>query len=288
MLHEAADAPLRVVGDDDEPRRGRDQRLVGLGLEQVRRREARRRSVIPCTPMNSRSTWSDRERRSRRPGRRARPTACARPPVSTTVRSGGRSRVQHVGDLERVGDDREVRRTSRCGARAARSSCRRRARSPGPARTRPAAVLRDRLLLGAAARCDLASNPGSSARAAASRVVAPPCTFSIRPGLGERVEVAADGHLRDAELLGQLADADRAAPAHFLDDDHLPRRPQAFEDRTLTDRFEQCYSRSNFDGRCGVWLDKCTQKHEKARDLLVRSDCSTAPGRQAGFDFVRL
>ena len=40
MLAQAADAPLRVVGDDDDPLRRGDERAVGLGLEQVRRREA--------------------------------------------------------------------------------------------------------------------------------------------------------------------------------------------------------------------------------------------------------
>ena len=37
---QAPHAPLRVVGDDDEPLGASDQRAVGLGLEQVRRREA--------------------------------------------------------------------------------------------------------------------------------------------------------------------------------------------------------------------------------------------------------
>ena len=38
---QAADAPFRVIGDRDDPAGRGDQRLVGLGLEQVRRREAR-------------------------------------------------------------------------------------------------------------------------------------------------------------------------------------------------------------------------------------------------------
>ena len=35
------DAPLRVVGDDDDLASGSDEKTVRLGLEQVRRREAR-------------------------------------------------------------------------------------------------------------------------------------------------------------------------------------------------------------------------------------------------------
>ena len=200
---QAADAPLRVVGDDDDPRRRGDERAVGLGLEQVRRREA----GVGAHAVHAEEEHVEvqrADRRRARSGRRARPTACARRPSArpsgraarsrcstfatwiefvTTVRSGTCEQVVREAPGRRAGGEADrLAGLDERGAPRARSP-------PSPSSW----------------RCDFASNPGSSALRP-PRSVAPPCTFSSEPGRGERVEIAADRHLRDA----------RAAPVSSL------------------------------------------------------------------------
>ena len=70
-------------------------------------------------------------------------------------------------------------------------------------------------------RLDLAANAGSN-RALPSSAVAPPWTFSSRPSFVEDLEVAADGHVGDAELAHEIGDLDGPVLADALEDLCLP------------------------------------------------------------------
>ena len=70
-------------------------------------------------------------------------------------------------------------------------------------------------------RTDLAAKPGSCGRTRAT-VVAPPWTLRQEAALGQRLQVAADGHVGDAELGDEVADPYAAG------------RPDPVEDRRLT------------------------------------------------------
>ena len=190
---EAADAPLRVVGDDDDAARRR-RRARGSSRPRAGSGVVKPAStVMPCTPMKSRSTWSERIAVTAI-GPTSASDGVRTPPVSTTVRSARARRVQDVGDLHRVRHDRQVGHVARGGGRAARSSCRRSAPIAWPGSTSSRGRARDRLLLRRAARCDFASNPGSSAlQAAAARRAA--VHLLDEPRRGEHVEVAADRHV---------------------------------------------------------------------------------------------
>ena len=126
--------------------------------------------------------------------------------------------VKHVGHLDRVRDHRQVGHVEDV-------VCEPPGRRPGAEADRlagldePARRLRDRLLLlqlpvGLRLEAGLVR-----ARPAARRRTA--VHLLHEAGSGERVEVAADRHLRDPEQLRQLAHADGSTPADLLDDRDL-------------------------------------------------------------------
>ena len=200
-----------------QPLRRRDQRLVGLGLEQVRRREAR----VLAHSVHAHEEHVDVERTERRRRDRADERVGGRPDAAREDdgQVGPLLGVEDVGDRQRVRDDRQVRA---CGAgawRAARSSCRRRARPPDRARrarSRPGRSPPSPRPAGG-------TSPRSPARRRSGATASSPRRAPSRPGphCASSVEVAPNGHLGHSELLRQFAHAHRAVAANLLDDHHL-------------------------------------------------------------------
>ncbi len=84
-------------------------------------------------------------------------------------------------------------------------------------------------------RTDLAANPGSSVDPGPA-TVAPPCTFSIEAPVGQRLEVAADRHVGDAEVADEVGDPHPAHAADPFEDrllpllrQHRPSSPHTFQ-----------------------------------------------------------
>ena len=215
-LAQAAHAPLRVVGDDDDAGRAREERLIRLRLEEVGRREARVRAHAVHAHEEGvdveGADGRERDRADERVRRRA----------DTAGEHDGQIRpvvaVEHRRHLERVRQDRQVGDV----LQVVREPPRRRA---GRQRDRLAGLdergrrLRDRLLLAQLpVRLRLEARlVGALARGGGGAAV----DLLDQAGRGERVEVTADRHLRHVQELGELADADRAAAADLLDDEHL-------------------------------------------------------------------
>ena len=142
------------------------------------------------------------------------------PPVRITCEIGPTLAVQHVrrpgsSSSRPSGPERRAG-----GARGARSSCPPVSPIAWPGST-SAAAARAIASFSVSWRCDFASNPGSSALQADPERWhrRAPCRRG-RPTASD-VEVAADGHIRDGEQLGQLADAHRATAAELLEDQLL-------------------------------------------------------------------
>ena len=132
------DAPLGVVGDDDEPPAGLDERPVGLGLQQVRGREPGARVHAVDAHEHEvevdRPQGGDRERPDERVRRR--PHAAGQDDRLV----GAAAVVQHVRDRHGVGDDGQARHVDEppgegVGGRAGGDG-----RSPCPARRAAAAA----------------------------------------------------------------------------------------------------------------------------------------------------
>ena len=158
---------------------------------------------MPCTPRNSRSTCSMRSAPTATgPDQRVRRRAHAAGQHDRLAR--GARLVQQLRHRDRVRHHREVRDVAhRAGELVGRGAGRdadrgARARPAGP---RPAAMA----CFCGVIRADFAVNPGSSALRPPT-ASAPPCTRSTRPSRGELLDVAADRHVGDAELLDEVGD----------------------------------------------------------------------------------
>ena len=174
-------------------------------------------ALMPCTPMKSTSTWSERSV----------VTATGPTSASEGVRIAAREDdgeigpalpVEDVGDLDRVRDHGQVGHAEDVVGEPP-------GRRPGAEPDRLPRLdelrgrLRDRLLL-----AQLPVGLGLEARLVGARAAArgrAAVHLLDESRRGERVEVAADRHLGDAEQLGQLAHAHGAVPADLLDDRHL-------------------------------------------------------------------
>ena len=140
------------------------------------------------------------------------------PPVSTTVRPGGRAAgSKRVGHPDRVGDHRDVRHADSVAARAAgrgagakASACR---AGPAPRPPRPCACF------SCCSRADFASKPGSSALLLGRYGTA--VHLLQQPLPRQLLEVPADGHVRDLEQAGQVADPHAAVPPDLVEDPGL-------------------------------------------------------------------
>ena len=124
-------------------------------------------------------------------------------------------------------------------------------------------------------RKDLASNPGSSALRCAA-TVAPPWTFSTRPLLGQRVEVAPDRHVGHLQLLREVGDAHAAGGAQRLedallalpgehDDQEFSRNPEPEVNRTFQFALDNCRP-EGCDLRAAVNLAVCLERRETNDD----------------------
>ncbi len=213
---EPSHSPLGVVGDDDDTFGRGKVRLVRLALEQVRRREA----GVDADAVHAEeqhvdvkgAKGRDRDGPDQRVGRRAHPAREDHREV------GPAHAVEHVRDLDRVRDDRQVRNVEqvvgeapgrRAGGEADRlAGLDESARGSG-----------DRLLLvELAMRLRLESR---LVRAQPTRSRGTAVNLVDEAGRREHVEVAPDGHVGDVEQLGQLANTDRAAASNFIDDQFL-------------------------------------------------------------------
>ena len=205
-----------VVGDDDEPLRRGDERAVGLGLEQVRRRQA----GVGGDAVHAEEEHVEVQRADRVDGDRPDERVRRRPHAAGQHdgQVGPRGAVEDVGDLDRVRHDGQVGDVGEVvgepPGRRAGGEADRLARLD-----EPAGRARDRLLLAELpvrlrleARL-LGAEPAAQRRAAVHLL--------DEPGRGEHVDVAADRHLRDGEQAGELAHADAAFTADLVDDQLL-------------------------------------------------------------------
>ena len=230
---EPADAPLRVVGDDDDALRDRDERPVGLGLEQVRGGQ----TALEGNPVDAHEEQVDMERPERVHGDRTdeRVGRSAHAAREDDGQIGPRLAVEDVRDLDRVRDDGQVAHV----ADLVREAPRRRAgREPDrlPRLDERARRQRDRLLL-----LELPVRLRLEARFVRAQPLArrrAAVHLLDEPGRREDVEVAADGHVGHVEELGQLADAHGSSAADLREDEHLSL-PGQHDRLTILNRFEQ-------------------------------------------------
>ena len=203
---EPDDAPLRVVGEHAHPAgasrswRGWSRPPRGWGWSARRARPCRARRGTACR----RAACAGRRRP---PGPTRASDGVRTPPVSTTVWPGVPDSCSSCGHRDRVRHDREVRdvahRAGELVGRGAGRDADRGARARR-ARPRPAAMA----CFCGVIRADFAVNPGSSVLRPPT-ASAPPCTRSTRPSRGQLLDVAADRHVRDAELVDEVGDAHR-------------------------------------------------------------------------------
>ena len=173
---------------------------------------------MPWTPMKTRSRWTLRSAATANgPTSASRRRAHAAGQDDRLVAPAGL--VEHVRDRDRVRDDGQARDVDEpLGERVGRRPGRDR-RWPCPARRGPTAASAIASFSGCWRR-DLAANPGSNRALPGERRRAAVDLLEQAP-LVEDLEVAADGHVRHAEL------------AHEVGDPHGPVLADAFEDQRL-------------------------------------------------------
>ncbi len=160
-------------------------------------------TAIPCTPMKSMSTCSERSAVTAI-GPTSASDGVRTPPISTTVRPGRASRCSTIATcIELVTTVRSGMSARWCASRHVVVPALSAIAWPGSTRLAAACAIAS---FSANWRRDLASNPGSSVLRLAARG-GPAVHLVDQPRTGEYVEVAADRHVRHAEQLGQLAHA---------------------------------------------------------------------------------
>ena len=198
----ADDAPLGVIGHDDEAPAGIHHGAVGLGLEQVGCREAR--SLVHAVDTHEHEVHVDRSERGEREGT----SQGIRGRANASREDDGLVRatpvVQHVCDGHGVGDDRQVRHLEQpaCdgvgrgaggdGDRLSRAHERGRGLRDGLLGVRLELRLGPEPRLEQGARCD-----GRRA----------PVHLLQQPLVMQDLEIAPDGHVRHAQLAHEVRHA---------------------------------------------------------------------------------
>ncbi len=216
---QAHHTPLGVVRDHHDTPCRLHQTPVRLGLGEVRRGQAR----LGRYPVHTQEQHVEVERRDRLVGDRAdqRVRGRAHPAGEDHRRRalprprGALGHVEHVCDPHRVGDHRQIRHVHQ----PVRQRVRRR-----PARQRDRGAGRDQLrrgvrdvLLGGRLQTRLGLEPRLVGARLGHRYRA--AVHLLQHALpGQRVQVAADRHVRHTELAGQLVDPDPAPAAHLVED----------------------------------------------------------------------
>ena len=230
---EAAHAPLRVVGDDHDALGRRQVRLIGLALEQVRGGEA----GIDGHPVHPHEEDVDVQRAQRRDGERADERVRWRAHTSGQDHRQVRPPlgVQHVRDLQRVGDDGQAGDVEEVVCEQPGGGTRRQADRLPRLDQRARGACDRLLLLDLLVRLGLeaglvGAHPARSRRTSVHLV--------HEPGGREHVEIAAHRHVGHAEQLRQLADARGARAEDFLEDQLLTLLGEHLDPSTITHRPE--------------------------------------------------
>ena len=220
---EADDSPLRVVGDDHDPAGGADEHPVGLGFGQVGRGQPGDR----VDPVAAEEEQVEVERPDGQVGDRADQRVGGGAHAAGQDHRGkvgaaaaGRAVVlEEVRHPDGVRHDREPRDLAELTGQLERGRPGGQG-DRGPRRDQRRGGPRNRFLLGALQH-GLGLEPGLVA-ARHARQDRAAVHLLDQPGPGENLEIAADGHVGDAEPLGEVADPGTAGPPDVLQDQRLP------------------------------------------------------------------